>query len=162
MPKIKKNVNDENKCPNKMVVNKRYKPVFKFDVKRILKERRDESEFWKKHAELDKEMKVIDDLFQEEVNHTIKHNDDEYPLVLPKVGYVIFDHSKYNISFGDNYDITDPYSQQLLLMSIEGNELEANIIFNNLMKSNWSPVFKVCLNSIFTVPTILINQYLYF
>jgi len=140
MPKIKKNVNDENKCPKKMTVNKKSKPVFKFDMKRILKERQAECEYWKKNAELDKEMKVVDDLFQKEVNNAIQQNDE---VVLPRVGYVIFDPSKFNMSFEENY-ITRSYSQQLLLMSIEENELESNIMFNNLMKSNWSPVFEVC------------------
>ncbi|XP_001942821.2 uncharacterized protein LOC100162929 [Acyrthosiphon pisum] len=141
MPKIKKNVNDENKCPDKLTVKKRSKPVFKFDMKTILKERQAESEFWKKYAEIDKEMKVVDVLFQKEVNNTINQSDDK--LVLPKLGYVIFDPSKFNVSFEENSDITRSYySQQLLLMSIEGKELEANIIFNNLMKSNWSPVFE--------------------
>jgi len=144
MPKIKKSVNDENKCPNKMAGNKKYKSGFKFDMKRILKERQAEDEFLKKHADLDKEMKVVDDLFQEEVNNTIKH-DDSFPLVLPKVGYVIFDRSKCNINFEDKFSTTgSSYSQQLLLMSIEKSEFEANIIFNNLIKSDWSPVFKVC------------------
>lgn len=141
MPKIKKNVNDENKCPKKMTVNKKSKQVFKFDMKRILKERQAEGEFWKKNAELDKEMKIVDDLFQKEVNNAIQQNDE---LVLPTVGYVIFDPSKFNVSFQENYNLTRSYSQQLLLMSIEGNELKANIIFNNLKKSNWSPVFEVC------------------
>jgi len=144
MPKITKNVNDENSCPNKLTVQKRSKPVFKFDMKRILKERQAECEFWKKNAEIDKEMKVVDDLFQKEVNNIINQSDDK--LVLPKSGYVIFDPSKFNVNFEENSDITGSYySQQLLLMSIEGNELEANIIFNNLMNSNWSPVFEVCL-----------------
>jgi len=144
MPKIKKNVNDENKYPNKFMVQKRSKPVFKFDMKKILKERQAEREFWKKNAEIDKEMKIVDDLFQKEVNYTINQSDDK--LVVPKFGYVIFDPSKFNVSFEENSDITGSYySQQLLLMSIEGNDLEANIIFNNLMKSNWSPVFEVCL-----------------
>jgi len=153
MPKIKKNVNDENKYPNKLMVQKRSKPVFKFDMKKILKERQAEREFWKKNAEIDKEMKIVDDLFQKEVNYTINQSDDK--LVVPKFGYVIFDPSKFNVSFEENSDITGSYySQQLLLMSIEGNDLEANIIFNNLMKSNWSPVFEVCL-TILIVYTIL-------
>ncbi|XP_027844062.2 uncharacterized protein LOC114124833 isoform X2 [Aphis gossypii] len=141
MPKIKKSVNDENKCPNKMAGNKKYKSGFKFDMKRILKERQAEDEFLKKHADLDKEMKVVDDLFQEEVNNTIKQ-DDSFSLVLPKVGFVIFDRSKCNINFEDKFSTTGLYSQQLLLMSIEKNEFEANIIFNNLINSNWSPVFE--------------------
>jgi len=141
MPKIKKSVNDENKCPSKISVKKKSKSVFKFDMKRILKERQAEGEFWKKHADLDKEMKVVDDLFQEEVNNTIKHS-DKCPIVLPTVGYIVFDRSKYNMNFENKSDMIEPYSQQLLLMSIEKNELEANIIFNNLMKSNWSPVFE--------------------
>jgi len=153
MPKIKKNVNDENKYPKKFMVQKRSKPVFKFDMKKILKERQAECEFWKKNAEIDKEMKIVDDLFQKEVNYTINQSDDK--LVVPKFGYVIFDPSKFNVSFEENSDITGSYySQQLLLMSIEGNDLEANIIFNNLMKSNWSPVFEVCL-TILIVYTIL-------
>ncbi|XP_025205348.1 uncharacterized protein LOC112601785 [Melanaphis sacchari] len=140
MPKIKC-VNDENKCPNKMTINKKCKSVFQFDMKKILKKRQAEDDFWKKHADLDKEMKVVDDLFQKEVNNTIKHI-DKYTPTLPNVGYIIFDPSKYNLNFNDKFDITRSHSQQLLLMSIEKNELEANIIFNNLMKSNWSPVFK--------------------
>jgi len=143
MPRIKKNVNNENKCPNKLVVKKRIKPVFKFDMKKILKERQAEGEFWKRNAELDKEMKVVDELFQKEVTYTINQSDDD--LALPKFGYVIFDPSKFNVNFEDNSAKIGSYSQQLLLMSIEENELEANIIFNNLMKSNWSPLFEVCL-----------------
>lgn len=126
-----------------MAGNKKYKSGFKFDMKRILKERQAEDEFLKKHADLDKEMKVVDDLFQEEVNNTIKQ-DDSFSLVLPKVGFVIFDRSKCNINFEDKFSTTGLYSQQLLLMSIEKNEFEANIIFNNLINSNWSPVFEVC------------------
>jgi hypothetical protein len=152
MPKIKKSVNDENKCPSKITVNKRNKSVFKFDMKRVLKERQVEGEFWKKHADLDKEMKVVDDLFQEEVNNTIKHN-DKCPIVLPTVGYIIFNRSKYNMNFENKSDMIESYSLQLLLMSIEKNELKATIIFNNLMKSNWSPVFKVCKIT-FILPTI--------
>jgi len=153
MPKIKKNVNDENKHPNKLMATKRSKPVYKFDMKKILKERQAEDEFWKKNAEIDKEMKVVDDLFQKEVNSTIKLDDDK--LVLPTVGYVIFDPSKFNVSFEKNSNIPGSYSQQLLLMSIERNELSANIIFNNLMNSNWSPLFEVCLTALI-VYTILI------
>lgn len=143
MSKNKNSVNDENKCPNKITGNKKYKSGFKFDMKRILKERQAEGEFLKKHADLDKEMKVVDNLFQEEVNNTINH-DDSFPLVLPKIGFVIFNRSKCNINFEDKFSTTGSYSQQLLLMSIEKSEFKASIIFNNLMKSNWSPVFEVC------------------
>jgi len=145
MPKIKKNVNDENICPKKMTVKKKTKPVFKFAMKRTLKDRQAECEFWKKNDELDKKMKVVDDLFQKEVNNTIKQNEDTYPPVLPTIGYVIFDPSKFNVSSEENPDITGSYLQRLLLMSIEKNELKAKTIFNNLVKSNWSPVFEVCL-----------------
>lgn len=142
MPKIKKAVNDENKCPNKMTIKKKPKQVFKFDINKVLKERQAANVLMKKNAQFDKEMKIVDDLFQEEVSQTIK-KEDKHPAVIPILGCVIFDHSKYNVNFEDNYDKIESYSQKLLLMSIEENELEANIIFNNLMKSNWSPVFVV-------------------
>ncbi|XP_026818923.1 uncharacterized protein LOC113557546, partial [Rhopalosiphum maidis] len=113
---------------------------FKFDIKKILKERRTEAKLLKQSAELDKEMTVIDALYQESVKQIFGFEDsDEVPLELMNSDHV--DHSNYNIPFKENADTDSLCLQRLQIMSIEGNELKANIHFNRLMKANWSPEF---------------------
>uniref|UniRef100_A0A2S2NAR2 Uncharacterized protein n=1 Tax=Schizaphis graminum TaxID=13262 RepID=A0A2S2NAR2_SCHGA len=144
MPKTKKvSMNDKKQCTSKKTVSKRQKrSVFKFDIEKILKERRSEGKLLKQSAELDEEMKVIDDLYQEKVNQTIDFEDsDKLPPVLMNEDHVVIDHSNYNIPLKENSDTDSLCIQRLQIMSIEQNELEANIHFNHLMKAKWSPDF---------------------
>lgn len=151
MPKIKKNVNkvnDENLCPMKTNSSKnasKSRSPFKFDVKQILKERKAYNEYWERSAELDKQLEVVDVLFQKEVNQIITCTTSFNLPNVSESGFVVFDSSKYDIVFknNSNLDVTNSYLQQLYQMSIEENELEANIYFYNLMQSNWLPVFDV-------------------
>lgn len=148
MPKIK-NINDENKCPMKNISSKKQPKLkshpFKFDMKQILKERKAQDKYWERSAEIDKQMKVVDDLFQKEVNRVIAYENNKFPD-LSKSGFVVFDSSKYNNNFKKNVfsNVTKPYLYRFYLMSIEENELEANCHFNNLSNSNWLPMFNVC------------------
>lgn len=148
MPKIKKNENDENLYPMKTISKKQPKsksPSFKFDVKQILKERKAYNKYWERSAELDKQLEVVDNLFQKEVNRVITYTTINKVPDVSESGFIVFDSSKYNIIFknNSNLDVTKSYLERLYLMSIEENELEANIHFYNLMKSNWLPVFDV-------------------
>ncbi|CAH1724467.1 unnamed protein product [Aphis gossypii] len=146
MPRTKKEaINNKKQCISKKTVPKRpRKPAFKFDIKKILKERRAEGRLLKQSAELDEEMKVIDDLYQEKVNETIDFEDiNKLPLELTNLDHVVIDRSNFNIPFKDN-SIADSKKlciQRFEIMSIEKNGLEANIHFNHLMKENWSPEF---------------------
>ncbi|XP_060854125.1 uncharacterized protein LOC132931987 [Rhopalosiphum padi] len=144
MPKTKNvSMNDKKQCTSKKIVSKRQRrSVFKFDIQKILKERRSEGKLLKQSAELDEEMKVIDDLYQEKVNQTIDFEDsDKLPLVLMNEDNVMIDHSNYNIPLKENSDTDSLCLQRLQIMSIEQNELKANIHFNHLMKAKWSPDF---------------------
>lgn len=150
MPKTKKNENDENLCPMKTISKKQPKsksPSFKFDVKQILKERKAYNKYWERSAELDKQLEVVDNLFQKEVNRVVAYTTsiDKVPDV-SKAGFVVFDSSKYNIIFKNNSKlyVTKSCLLRLYLMSIEENELKANIHFYTLMNSNWLPIFDVC------------------
>lgn len=146
MPKKRNDDNDENQCPLKKmrVTKKQTNVIFKFDIKNILKERQAESEYWKKNDELDKQIKIVDGLFQEQLEQT-KLNEDRH-FEKQTLGYVVFNSSYYNKNV-NNYsysDLTNNPLQQLILISIEKNELKAITHFKRLMKSNWCPVFKVC------------------
>lgn len=148
MPKIKKIKNEENIYPLKNMSNKNQcKQAFNFDVKKILKERQAESEYWKKSAELDKEIKAVDVLYDKEVNQI---KEQSYSLVSPKFGYIIFNRSKYNVFFKNINDANiTSLSQKLIKMSVEKNELVANIHYNNLVNANWSPALNVSLTVYF-------------
>lgn len=143
MPPKKKSIvdkeNDENKSILKTMELKKQRklPVIKFDMARILKERQADVEYWKKSAELDEKMKIVDDLFKSEENMRVS--------LIPNLEYVIFDQTKYNLFFKENPDYykTQLHLQQLHSLSIEEDELEAKILFNHLMKANWSPVLNV-------------------
>lgn len=142
--KTKENCNDENASLVKSKnLNLRIKsPGFNFDMKSILKERQAENLYWKKNAEIDEELKIIDELFQKEIQHTI---DIDCSPVLPTLGYVIFDYSKYNnIKVNTNSD-TNSCSERFLSMSIEENELSALIHFHHLIEVDWLPEMDVCL-----------------
>ncbi|VVC34833.1 Hypothetical protein CINCED_3A013951 [Cinara cedri] len=131
---------EEGDClDNILVVQKCKVEPFEFNIKKILKERQEESEFWKKNAELSEQIKIVDDLFDKVINQVDVKN---IALPIPNLGYHIFDHSKYNILFNNNSDsgIINSYSQRLLIMSIEKNQLQASIHFYHLMQANWTPV----------------------
>lgn len=114
----------------------------------------------KQSAELDEEMKVIDDLYQEKVNQTIDFEDsDKLPLVLMNEDNVMIDHSNYNIPLKENSDTDSLCLQRLQIMSIEQNELKANIHFNHLMKAKWSPDFDVCFENNKFYSYYLFNKY---
>lgn len=157
----RKKKNDENKNPiTKYIVSNKTKPiqrikpaVFKFDMTKILKERQADAVLREKNAEMDKQIKVIEDLFQEEVNEINTVVPDKNSMFSPKQGYVIFDCTKYNISFKDNSNLAtkNVYLQQFFQMSIEQNELEAHIIYNSLMNENVSLVLAVSLNNIYFI-----------
>lgn len=153
MPRVKKkNNNDENSCPLKNFVPKiRRKPVFKFDAKKILKNRQAENELLKKKADFDEEMKIVNDLFQAEVENSKKY-EEEKCAITSKLVYSLFDYTKFNVHFNKNSDLcmTKSWSQQLLLMSIEEDELKANINFKNLFDANWLPGMSVRLEIIYS------------
>lgn len=162
MPKKKNNENENpitnskniSRKPNKIKKQKMQPntPVFKFDMSKILKERQADAVLREKNAEMDKQMKVVDDLFQKEINeiNTIKQ-DNKKTMFSQKLDYVIFDCSKYNINSNSNLNLTTTnfYLHQLLQMSIEQNKLEAHIIYNSLINENVSLVLDVCLNNIY-------------
>ncbi|XP_050522515.1 uncharacterized protein LOC126895077 [Daktulosphaira vitifoliae] len=140
MPKVKRK-NDENVCPRKYSPKVQSRPVkkpFKFDIKKILKERQADNEFWKQSAELDEEIKIVEDLFQKEI---IKSKNIPSSSNLSMKGWVIFDPLKFK-----NKNVVlnkmKSHSEILLRMSVEQDELKANIIFNNLFNANWSPCIK--------------------
>lgn len=117
---------------------------YEFNFQQILKERQEECEFWRKNDELNEEMKVVDELYYKAVNEVYV---PDINLPSPNLGYHIFDYSKYNLLFNNNLEsgIKNVYSQQLLIMSIEKDQLEANIHFLQLMQANWTPVLNVCV-----------------
>lgn len=133
MPKIKEKKNNKIKTPSK----KQCKPKYVFDIKRIIKEREADVEYWRKCGELDKKLKDIDDLFKSEANKN--------SLCLQNLGYVIFNCSKYNVFPKQifNFDTTNLHLQQLFNLSIEENKLEAKILFNRLINVNWIPTLNV-------------------
>lgn len=149
------------------------KPVYKFDVQAILNERQAENERLKKSAAKQKqssteskEKKTIDDLFEASVSSIEKcfksFEEEDYPMCSKtKLVYAIFDNTKYNMHFKNNSDFSTTESglQQLILMSIEKNEIQANINFNNLLNANWSPVIGVRLDIIYLF-SLIINSYL--
>jgi len=165
MPKTKKDtINDKKQCTSKTTVPKRQKKTaFKFDIKKILKERRAEGKLLKQSAKFDEEMKVIDDLYQEKVNETIDFEDNnKLPLKSTNLNHVVIDRSNFNIPFNDNSnaDSKKLCIQRFKIMSIENNGFQADIHFNNLMKANWSPEFNVCFeNNKFYSHYLIINNY---
>lgn len=119
---------------------------FKFDVKKILKKRQAEKERLqaKKECESDDEQsKIIDELFQAEVNERIAR---ENPIV-QKPDRISFDCSKYNIPFNDdpNCTVSESCAKRFSIMSDEANEMMAYIHFSHLMKADWSIKFEVCV-----------------
>lgn len=146
MPKTKKEtINDKKQCTLKTTVPKRQKKTsFKFDIKKILKERRAEGKLLKQSAKFDEEMKVIDELYQEKVNETIDFEDNnKLPLELTNLKKVVIDRSNFNIPFNDNSnaDSKKLCIQRFKILSIESNAFQANIHLNHLKKANWSPEF---------------------
>lgn len=142
----KKTVKDKKQRTSKKNVSKQLKrPVFKFDVHEIVKNRRLEGKLLEQTAKLEAEMKVVDKLYQEQLNEPIDfEGNDKLPLV--SIHFNPVDCCNYNIPFKENSDsdVTKLCLQRLQIMLIEGNELEANIHLNHLMRANWSPVFDVC------------------
>lgn len=143
---MKSNHNDENTCPvtsKTANLSKTFKFTdFKFDMQSILNERQAECIYWERNAEIDKEMKIVDELFQKEMQQKI---DTDFCPATPILGHIIFDRSKYNniIQVNSDCDIIS-WSQRLLLMSIEENELVANTHFHYLMEADWLPEMDVC------------------
>jgi len=147
MPKTKKKTMKDKKLytSKKNASKKLKKPVFKFDIHEILKNRQLEEKLMEQTAKFEEEMKVVDKLYQEQLNDFIDLEDNEkIPLV--SVHFNRVDCCNYNIPFKDDSDsdLTKLCIQRLQIMLIEGNELEANIHFNHLLRANWSPVFDVC------------------
>ncbi|CAI6371533.1 unnamed protein product [Macrosiphum euphorbiae] len=148
MPKTKKEtVKDKKQCTSKKTAIKRIKrPVYKFNLHKILKNRQLEKNVWEQTAKHDEEMKVIDESYQE-LNETIDFEDND-KLPIESIHFDPAVLSNYNIPFKDSSDsdLTKLCMQRLQIMLIEGNELEASIHFNHLMKANWSPVFDIVQN----------------
>lgn len=136
-----KNENDKKTVVKKAILKKQSKSDFKFDIKKIVKERQAEEEFWKKSDELDKKIKAIDILYQEPVNQTY----DKFKKIH------VFDCSKYNITFEEDSDIRKSCLKRLSIMLNELNELRAITHFNFLMKASWSPVLDVRSNRIYFI-----------
>ncbi|XP_025419913.1 uncharacterized protein LOC112690180 isoform X2 [Sipha flava] len=145
MPKFKKNiVNDENDVPNNInVSNEKQRRPYKFDIRKILKERKVYNEYKKKSAELDEQLKVVDDLFQDSIKVFSICNEKQSSPESTKHGYIIFDHSKYNSIFKNNSDSYKSLSNSqkiFIKMSKSKNVSTANVYFKYLMEENWSPV----------------------
>jgi len=150
MPRKKKEtLNDKKPCTSKKTASKQSKrPVFKFDIHEIVKRRKLEGKLLEQTAKHEEEMKVIDKLYQEQLSQTIDFEaNDKLPLVSTHFDPVGF--SNYNIPFKENSDsdFKKLCVQRLHIMSIEGNELQANIHFNHLLRANWSPGFDVCFQN---------------
>lgn len=150
MPKTKKEtIKDKKQRTLKKTASKRQKrSVFKFDIEKIIKERQLEGKLLKQAVKLDEEMTIVDKLFQKNVKQIIDFKDnDKSPIASINSDHTIIDSSNsgsnYNIPFNENSDsdLTKLCLQRLQILSIEENELEANIHFNHLMKANWTPVF---------------------
>lgn len=131
MPKIKKKLS---------------KHTYTFNINRILKERKAEAELDKINDELDKRKEIVDGLFEAAIKSNNINESDA-----TKTNSDVFDPSKYNIPFKEDADFTKSCVQRLHILSIEGNELEANIHFNHLTKANWSLKFHVRSNNIYFI-----------
>lgn len=158
MPKTKKETMKHKKqCTTKKTASKRQKKsVFKFDIKKILEERRLEGKLLKQPAIVDEEMIAADKLYQEAVKKMIENEDNDVQFPLESINSehnIIIDSynfgSNSNIPFDENSysDLTKLCSERLKIMSVEKNELKAKLHFNHLMKENWSPVFDVCFKN---------------
>jgi len=155
MPKTKKEtMKDKKPCTSKKTATKKLKkPAFKFNINEIIKKRRLEGKLLEQTSKLgtklDEEMKVVDELYPEQLSPTTDLNEDNDKLPLVSTHFDPDDFSNYNIPFKDDSDsdLSKLCIQRLYLMSIERNEIEANIHFNHLMKANWSPVFDVCFKN---------------
>lgn len=136
----------KNKCLKR--VSKKRKKAFKFDWKKILKERREDaarkSELCEESEESDEEMKTLDKLFHEAARSVGLESDDENPK---KSDHFVFDPSTYNIPFDESSfsDITKSCSRRFFLISIEQFEFQAYIHYNNLINAGWSPELNVRL-----------------
>ncbi|XP_022178168.1 uncharacterized protein LOC111039145 [Myzus persicae] len=144
MPRKKKDtMNNKKPYTSKNTASKQPKrPVFKFDMNEIVKRRQLEGKLLEQTAKQEEEMKVIDKLYQEQLNQTIDFESNE-KLPLVSTHFDPDDFSNYNIPFKENSDsdFKKLCVQRLHIMSIEGNELQANIHFNHLLRANWSPGF---------------------
>ncbi|XP_016658041.1 uncharacterized protein LOC107883100 [Acyrthosiphon pisum] len=147
MSKTKKEtVKDKKPRSSKKTTVKRLKrPVYKFNIHEILKNRQLEKKLLEQTAKHDEEMKVIDKSYQELKSLDFEDNDK---LPLEPIHFNPVVSSNYNIPLKDSSDsdLTNLCMQRLQIMLIEGNELEAKIHFNHLMKANWSPVFDIVQN----------------
>ncbi|XP_060878120.1 uncharacterized protein LOC132950616 [Metopolophium dirhodum] len=144
MPKTKKKTMKDKKLytSKKNASKQPKKPVFKFDIHEILKNRQLEGKLMEQTAKFEEEMKVVDKLYQEQLNDIIDfEGNDKLPPV--SIHFNPVDCCNYNIPFKEDSDSdsTKLCIQRLQIMLIEGNELEANIHFNHLLRANWSPVF---------------------
>jgi len=150
MPKTKKKTTKDKKSyTSKKNASKQLKrPIYKFDIQEILKNRRLEGKLLEQTAKFEEEMKVVDKLYQEQLNETIDFEGNE-KLPLVSIHFNPVGCCNYNIPFNDNSDsdLTKLCIQRLQIMLIERNELEANIHFNHLMRANWSPLFDVCFKN---------------
>lgn len=128
-PNIKKNKK------NKL---KKYKTVYKFNMKQILKEREADK---KKKAEFDGELKTTIELPLVEINKTNIEEDIEQNWPISKN---VHNGINCNMPFNDDSDIDKSCFQRLHIISLEERELLARIHFNNLINTNWTPMFEVC------------------
>lgn len=118
---------------------KKKKPVYKFDMIKVLKKRLALKEKNPAYYEKLRNIKLV---VPAELNNT--NVGIELPSVLPTLEeHAITDFSNYNIRFNDITDLKQSCLQRLRVLSIEQNEVKAIIHFNILMKANWSPVLKV-------------------
>lgn len=139
------NVNDTNARSSKEDITKRHTDYYKSGTDQNYTTREPTDN---KSANNARAVKIVSPMnigpsaVQEKTNSTIDVQESTEVLNL---GYKIFDFAKYNSLFGNNSlcDASQPCLQQFIRMSIEKNEFQANIYYNNLIKANWSPTFKV-------------------
>jgi len=141
----KKNAkNDKNIHSLKEDIRKKHKKCYKIDMDRFsISDKVIDDEFCKKRtSKNDFQLDNIDYFFQAEMDRMTYTHENTVPLNL---GYVIFDHTKYNLFFEKNleHNAIGSHLYQLIMMSVQKNEFSANITYNFLMKADWSPTFKV-------------------
>lgn len=132
MPKSKKNIKPRKKKP----------PRIKIDLKKILKERQADKE--KNLAFQWKSTNINEPVEAGIINVDI----DKVSLSVSQRSEKTAD-SNYNIPFNDdNFDMKSSCSQRLHIISIEQNQARGNIHLSVLKRSNWWPMFKVCISSV--------------
>lgn len=81
--------------------------------------------------------------FEDEFDVTEKLENETNELPEVSEDSLLDAYKNYNIPFEDDPDVSKSCSKRLHLMSIERDEIEANVHFGRLVKADWSPKLKV-------------------